>query len=38
MFITHMAVERDMQATIAELRGLDAVDRVGTMLRVVGPE
>jgi len=38
VFITHMAVERDMQATLAALRELDAVDRVGTMLRVVGPE
>jgi homoserine dehydrogenase len=38
VFITHVAFERDMQATIAGLRELDAVDRVGTMLRVVGAE
>lgn len=38
IFITHMALERDMQATLAALRDLDAVDRVGSMLRVIGPE
>jgi homoserine dehydrogenase len=38
IFITHTAVERAMQATLADLRELDAVDRVGTLLRVVGPE
>ena len=36
IFITHLAVERDMQATLTGLRELDAVDRVGTMLRVIG--
>ncbi|HEX7097512.1 MAG TPA: homoserine dehydrogenase, partial [Acidimicrobiales bacterium] len=36
IFLTHKARERDMQATLHELRGLDVVDRVGTMLRVVG--
>jgi len=35
---THTAVERDMQATLRELRDLDVVDRVGTLLRVVGRE
>jgi homoserine dehydrogenase len=35
IFITHTARERDMRATIADLRGLDVVDRVGTLLRVV---
>ena len=38
IFITHTARERDMQATLAGLRELDAVDRVGTLLRVIGPE
>jgi hypothetical protein len=27
-----------MQATLTDLRDLDAVDRVGTLLRVVGQE
>ncbi|MBV8985827.1 MAG: ACT domain-containing protein, partial [Acidimicrobiia bacterium] len=34
--ITHRAVERDMQATLKDLRDLDVVDRVGSLLRVVG--
>ena len=38
VLVTHTARERDMQATVADLRGLDVVDRVGTLLRVVGPE
>ena len=38
IFITHTALERAMQATLADLRELDAVDRVGTLLRVVGQE
>jgi homoserine dehydrogenase len=38
IFITHRARERDMQATLHGLRQLDAVDRVGTLLRVVGGE
>jgi len=38
IFITHRAVERDMQATLRALRELDALDRVGTVLRVVGQE
>ena len=38
IFITHTALERAMQATLAALRDLDAVDRVGTLLRVVGQE
>ncbi len=38
IFITHTARERDMQATLEALRGLDAVDRVGTLLRVIGSE
>ena len=38
VFITHTARERDMQATLASLRELDAVDRVGSLIRVVGGE
>jgi homoserine dehydrogenase len=38
VFITHAARERDMQATITGLRQLDAVERIGSFLRVVGPE
>ena len=38
IFMTHTARERDVQATIAGLRQLDAVDRIGTLLRVIGPE
>jgi homoserine dehydrogenase len=38
IFITHIALERAMQATLAALHDLDAVDRVGTLLRVVGQE
>ncbi len=35
IFITHDAAESDIQATLADLRGLDAVDRVTSVLRVV---
>jgi homoserine dehydrogenase len=35
VFITHRAVERDVQATLHELRDLDVVDRVVSVLRVV---
>ncbi len=38
VFITHKATERDVQATLADLRHLDAVERVGSLLRVVGQE
>ena len=38
VFITHTARERDMQATLAGLRQLDAVDRIGSLIRVVGTE
>jgi len=38
VLVTHTAIERDMQATVAELRELDSVDRVGTLLRVIGAE
>jgi homoserine dehydrogenase len=36
IFITHRAREADVQATLADLRALDAVDRIGSVLRVVG--
>ena len=38
IFITHTAVEAAMQATLHDLRHLDVVDRVGSLLRVMGPE
>ncbi|HEX8769542.1 MAG TPA: homoserine dehydrogenase, partial [Acidimicrobiales bacterium] len=38
VLVTHMAAERDVQATIADLCQLDVVDKVGTLLRVVGRE
>ena len=40
MFITHDAVERDVQATLRDLRELDAVRHVGSVIRVLaeGPE
>ena len=38
VFITHSAKERAVQACLRDLRHLDAVDRVGTLLRVVGEE
>ena len=36
VFITHVAKESDVQATVRELRDLDAVQQVGTILRVIG--
>jgi homoserine dehydrogenase len=36
VFITHSAREADMQATLRELRGLDVVRSVGSLLRVIG--
>ncbi len=36
VFITHVARERDVQATLHDLRHLDVVRSVGSMLRVVG--
>ncbi|MCU1495499.1 MAG: homoserine dehydrogenase [Acidimicrobiaceae bacterium] len=38
VFITHRAREADVQATLAGLRDLDAVERIGQLLRVIGPE
>ncbi len=37
-FITHVARESDLRATIAELDGLDAVRRIGSVIRLVGEE
>ena len=36
VFITHEAREADLQATIRDLHKLDAVDRIASVLRVVG--
>ncbi len=36
VFITHTAREADVQATLRELRGLDVVRSVGSLLRVIG--
>ncbi|MGC9961871.1 MAG: homoserine dehydrogenase [Acidimicrobiales bacterium] len=38
LFITHMALEADVMTTLQVLRGLDSVERIGSMLRVIGPE
>ncbi len=38
IFITHAAREADVRATLHELRGLDAVLSVGSVLRVVGAD
>lgn len=38
VFITHTARERDVQATLHGLRQLDAVERIGGLIRVIGPE
>lgn len=38
MFITHDALERDVQATLRDLRDLGAVRHVGSLIRVLaGP-
>jgi homoserine dehydrogenase len=36
VFVTHPAVERDLQACLHELRQLEVVERIGTVVRVVG--
>jgi homoserine dehydrogenase len=36
IFITHRAREADVQATLADLSELDAVNRIGSVVRVVG--
>jgi homoserine dehydrogenase len=38
VFVTHLAPERAMQATLHDLRELEVVERLGTLLRVIGPE
>jgi homoserine dehydrogenase len=38
IFVTHVAKEAAMAATIRDVRELDAVERVGSVLRVVGGE
>jgi homoserine dehydrogenase len=38
VFITHTARERDVQACLHDLRELDVVDRVGSLIRVIGDE
>jgi homoserine dehydrogenase len=38
VFITHVAREADVQATIRDLHHLDAVDRITSVLRVIGRE
>jgi homoserine dehydrogenase len=38
IFITHRAREADIQATLRALRELEAVDRIGSVLRVLGAE
>ncbi len=36
VFITHPALERDMQACLHDLRRLDVVERIGSLIRVIG--
>ena len=36
VFITHVAMEKDVQATVRELNELDAVLDIGGLLRVIG--
>lgn len=38
IFITHRAREADVQACLRDLRQLEAVDRIGSVIRVVGDE
>ena len=38
VFITHECCERDLQATLRDLRGLEAVHDVGNVIRVVGDD
>jgi homoserine dehydrogenase len=38
LFITHTALEADLLATLEALRQLDSVERIGSLLRVIGPE
>jgi len=36
VFVTHPALERDVQACLHDLRALDSVERIGGLMRVVG--
>jgi len=38
IFITHRAREADVRATLAALRALEAVDRIGSVVRVLGDD
>lgn len=38
VFITHTALEADVSATLQALSGLHSVERIGSVLRVIGPE
>jgi homoserine dehydrogenase len=38
VFVTHVARERDLQATVSDLRDLDAVRKVNSLIRVLGSE
>jgi homoserine dehydrogenase len=38
VFLTHLARERDVRATVSELRELDSVRRINSMIRVLGGE
>ena len=38
IFVTHLAREADLASTIREVRDLDVVKQVGSVLRVVGGE
>ena len=38
VFITHECLERDLQATLRDLRGLEAVHDLGNLIRVIGHE
>ena len=38
IFVTHLASEAALAATIHDVRELEAVERVGSMLRVIGGE
>jgi homoserine dehydrogenase len=37
VFVTHPSYERDVQACLGELRHLDVVHQIGSLLRVIGP-
>lgn len=38
IFITHQAREADLRATLGEIRGLETVSSIGSVLRVIGAE